>query len=665
MAIRILPRHLVNKIAAGEVIERPASVVKELVENSLDAGATAIDIAIEEGGRRLIRVSDNGCGMTGQDMELAFVPHATSKIATEDDLFHILTMGFRGEALASIAAVSHAHIVSRRKPEPGAAEELSAHEIRAGGEMVEPVRPASAPVGTTIAVRDLFFNTPARRKFLRTGETEFGHISEQLARVALPHRQVAFSLTHNGRMIHKLSATGSLAQRVLDLFGPDLADGLIELNSREKGLTRIFGLAGPPNAGRASARWQYFFVNGRYVRDRFLSHALKEAYRGLMDPSRCPAAFVFLEIDPAEVDVNVHPAKIEVRFRNGQLVHSQLHAVLRESLNRAGSSTAVVMPEAGSPAPPPGLPAEPEDDARRQSLKQALADFFKSMPPPQRRLDFPQRQQMRDNNLLDIQRPKTAGGLEEPTPSSAAGGVPAGDVPAGDLPTGGLADAGDKPAPSPAGGFADACGFAPQRQDSQAYSPPPLEELQAIQIHNSYIVTADANGVAIIDQHALHERILFEELTRRVSVGKLTSQRLLIPQPLSVNPTEQALLEERAELLDRLGIEVSQFGPQQVALQRFPSLLAGRRVAPGPFLRDLLDVLGELEAADGSEMLNRLLATMACKAAVKAGDPLSRQEMQELLARRGEFSQTCSCPHGRPTTLTLSLAELEKQFKRS
>ena len=633
--IHVLPKHLIDKIAAGEVIERPASVVKELVENALDAGASAIDVVVEDGGRRLIAVRDNGAGMGPEDLALAFAPHATSKIADEADLFSITSMGFRGEALASVRAVSQAHIVTRRRPDPAGAADASGYEVRTDGETVHPVRPVAAAEGTTVSARNLFFNTPARRKFLRTANTEFGHVVEQLARLALPHRQVAFTLTHNGRLTHRLPATESLRQRVADCLGPELADSLIEF-AGDEGTLSISGLAGLPSAARASGRWQYFFVNGRYVRDRFLAHALREAYRGIIDPNRSPVAVVLLEMDPALVDVNVHPAKVEVRFHNGQLVHSQLLGSIREALNKADlAPTAAIGASAAA--------EEPEEDARRQSLKQALADFFKSTPPPQRPLGF--------------SRQGAAGRPAPPFggPTSAAGRT----CLSGTMPTGRQGQAPGETAPPP--------GEAPRRDDrgrgeaaAGAALPP-----EAIQIHNSYIVAATEDGLAIIDQHALHERIIFEELNARIASGKLAAQRLLIPEIVEVGEPEKAVLAERADLLARLGVEVTEFGPKSVAVQTFPALLAERKVPVAHLLRDLLDLLAEHASADGSELLARALATMACKAAIKAGDPLNDAEIRALLGRRADVQRVSCCPHGRPTTLTLTLDELEKQFKRT
>ena len=661
MSIRVLPVHLVNKIAAGEVIERPASVVKELVENAIDAGATRIEVAIEDGGRKLIAVSDDGGGMTQEDLSLAFVPHATSKIAQEDDLFRIATMGFRGEALASIAAISHAHIRTRRRDDTSG----SGFEMEASGEETGTVKPCPAAPGTTVTIRDLFFNTPARRKFMRTVNTEMGAVTEQVTRLSLPHPQVAFRLTHNGRETIKLPAAATTLQRVSDLFGAELAATLMPMVG-PKG-SCVAGLTCKPAAGRSTTQMQYLFLNGRYIRDRSISHALKEAYRGLMDPNRQPVAMLFLTLDPAEVDVNVHPTKIEVRFRDSQAVHSAVLGALRDTLNRANLSPGMMLggegvpPSSGmggSPAPSdieqrrtaspndtlaehkataspemsltglqgiaptvldPGAEAS-QDDQRRQSLKQAMADFFRSAPPPHPKLGF--------SESAPPHRPSTES-LTTPAESLSTG---------------------DASSPKPAG-------CAPW--DDRAPSLP------AMQIHNAYIVAPCPEGLLIVDQHALHERLMYNDIKRRIERGALAGQRLLIPPVVNVTPAGAHVLAARADLLALLGIEVASFGPTSVAIQQFPSLLADRGISPQEFLGELVDKLLENESAETENLLEELLSVLACKAAVKAGDPLSPGEIESLLARRLEADKSSSCPHGRPTTLTISFRELEKQFKRT
>jgi len=635
--IRVLPVHIVNKIAAGEVIERPASIVKELLENSLDAGAGRIRVTVDDGGKKLIAVTDDGSGMSAEDLALAFSPHATSKIAGDEDLFSIGTMGFRGEALASIASVSHAHIRTRRR------EEDSGFEVEASGDTTGQVRPCAAAAGTTVTVRDLFFNTPARRRFMRTTNTEMGHITEQLARLALPHPQVAFTLTHNGREIQNLPPAQSTAERAIGLFGSELGDALLPLVRRGGKAVQINGLIAAPSAARGSGKWQYFFVNGRYVRDRSLSHALREAYRGLIDPSRWPVALIFVEIDPGDVDVNVHPTKIEVRFRNSQEVHGELLAALKETLNRADLTARAELPSPAEPSAPPVQDASPTD-ARRESLREALSDFFRSAPADQPRLTFSQGP---DSRAAAGHRPQCTG---HPTP-----GPPRQDA----LHKGTEETSRDAPAdqlrPSPA---------PPAVQDT----PTGESGLFVAQLHDSYILAAVPDGLEIIDQHALHERLIYNDLHRRLTSGGspgLTAQRLLIPERIKVTAAEAAALDDNEALLAKLGIELAPFGPDTLAVQQFPSLLAERGVLAGQFLREVIDRLRDDDAASPEALLESLLEMLACKAAVKAGQPLTQEEIHALLARRNEAQKSSSCPHGRPTTLKLTLKDLDKQFKRT
>jgi len=631
--IHVLPIHLVNKIAAGEVIERPASIVKELVENALDAGAGRVDVSIEDGGRKLVAVSDDGCGMGADDAALAFAPHATSKIAVEDDLFRIVTMGFRGEALASIASVSHAHIRTRRKDDPGG------FEIAASGETVGVAKPCAAAPGTAVTVRDLFFNMPARRKFLKTANTELGHVTEQLARLALPRPHVAFSLTHNGRNVQTLPSVESTLRRAADLFGPDLAAGLLPIAARRgKGLA-VSGLVGTPASARASGKWQYFFLNGRYIRDRLLSHALREAYRGLADPSRWPAAMVFIEIDPAEVDVNVHPTKTEVRFRDGQFVHGELLAALKETLNKSNLAVAAELGDssAGDDATAdPGKDSRDKDapdDDRRASMRQAIADFFKSAPAPQPRFTFAAHSDVR-RSPEPVERTAAFG---EPFTAESASRLLASDSP--------IRHAVDTSVP-------------------QALAAEPAQTFNAVQVHNAYIVVQCDDGLEIIDQHALHERLTYNDLRKRLSLGALAAQRLLLPTAIDASESEIQAAGANAKLLERLGIELVPFGPRKLAIQQFPTLLAQRGVEPEAFVREALDKLAEDTSADAERLLEELLQTMACKAAVKAGDRLGPEEIDALLVRRVESDKASACPHGRPTTLKMTLKELEKQFKR-
>ena len=578
--IQPLSLSLVNRIAAGEVIERPAAVVKELVENAIDAGATQIQVDAEDGGQALIRVVDDGGGIEAADLPLAFAPHATSKLADDEDLFRIATMGFRGEALASIGSVSHARILSRVHGSPAGYEILNR-----GGAISDP-QAAAANVGTTVEVRNLFYNTPARRKFIKAAGTEYGHISDMLLRLSLPFPRVGFRLTHNGRQTLDLPAT-SAEERLLVAWPDDFRGRFLILDARDAEI-RLRGIIGLPELARPTAKYQYLYLNGRHIRDKFVSHALREAFRGLTEPGRHPAAVLMLEVPAADVDVNVHPTKIEVRFRNGSRIHGVVHSSVRERL-------------LGSDLTPNAVPRAVDPQQPRQELRERLADFFRQPP---------------------TQMPMLQPPAETPTP----------------------------PVSTPAA--------------TQPVTPSPLLPNSAIQLHNSYLVAQSDDGMVIIDQHALHERILYEELLARVTRGPLESQRMLIPIVVPTSPRQVALLDQVRPTLDRLGMEVTPFGPDTVAVQAFPSFLS--KLDPGEFVRELLE-RGEAESLDlhGEELLHDVLDLMSCKAAVKAGDPLTPAEVDALLARRELVERSSNCPHGRPTTLRLSLRDLEKQFKRT
>ncbi len=649
MAIRRLPTLLINQIAAGEVIERPASVVKELVENSLDAGARRVDVAIEEGGARLIRVSDDGAGIPEAELPLAVAPHATSKLASAEQLAAIETLGFRGEALASIASVSRLRLTSRV---PGA-EAAAVIEV-AGDEVTGPA-PAAASPGSVVEVRDLFFNTPARRKFMRAAATEFGHISETFQRIAMVHERVAMTLTHNGRSVFELDPAGDRLARCVALLGEELREGLLEVDFEEADVSarlRVAGLAGVPSLARATGRRQYLYVNSRPVRDRQLTHAVKEAYRGLIPPDRHPLAVIFVDMPAAAVDVNVHPAKAEVRFREPGRVHRVVLAAIRQRLLGADLTPRASVPAAGqAPWSAPlaggagyggeqgrifeagrgggGGAAFPEGGGEGsggvsggssgawQGSADAFVDYFRRMDPTQKGFVYQQVRQA----------------LEQENPSLLGGA----DAPAG----------------------ADR---APETG---------LSRERILQVHESYVVTQDEQGLLIVDQHALHERVMFEQLHRRVlGEGRnLESQRLLMPVVLQAGPNRQAVLESLAPLLGRIGVELAPIGPQAVGVQGFPSFLFDRGVEPEPFLEELLDKVeaGEIdpsEASAGEAALHEVLDMMACKAAVKAGQHMTEAELAALLAQRHEVERSSNCPHGRPTAIRLTLQELEKQFGR-
>ncbi len=688
--IRQLDPALINKIAAGEVIERPASVVKELVENALDAGATRIDVALEEGGSTLIRVTDNGGGIPPDELPLAVASHATSKIATADDLFRVTTLGFRGEALASIASVSHFRIVSRTP------DRLEAYELRLTDESTNATpQLCSAPTGTTVEIRNLFYNVPARRKFLRHASTELANVTEQVARVALSHPDVAFTLSHNGRQLRNLPTTTDRRTRIADFYGPELAACLLPIHRDERGL-RIEALIAPPAQSRPSSKWQYVFLNGRFISDRRIAYAVREAFRGLVEHDRYPVVFLFLTAPADSFDVNVHPTKIEVRWRDAGLVQSQVLAVLRETLLSHD-----LTPRLGfNPRSFTGAPATGEraSDDRSFETRQALADYLKSVDPTQSRLNFaPPRfpsESLRPSirSVYRDEKTETPKHSTLPQRLSDSAGEPHAEI----------------GAETPVNRFDVVESEVSSLEPLASNLPPQVSSL--IQIHNTYIVAETGDGIMIIDQHALHERILYERFRDRILAGPLESQRMLVPATIEVSPTQAIAATEHADLLARLGIEVSAFGPTTLAVQSFPTLLPNLDVAA--FVSDLLETMGEegtkaprhegteeitdaessslksqvedptrrnsglktqnsgLKTQDSSlplpdeTLLHKCLDMMACKAAVKAGDPLTTDEMQALLSQRHVTARSSNCPHGRPTTLELSTRDLEKQFKR-
>ena len=610
--IQQLSPNLVNRIAAGEVIERPASVVKECVENALDAGASHVHVEIEDGGRQLIRIRDDGHGIPADELPLAFASHATSKLIDDADLFAIRTMGFRGEALASIGSVSFARVVSRTVQADSGFE-----LVNRGGEVGE-VRACPANVGTTIEVRDLFFNVPARRKFLRAAGTETGHVSDAITKIALARPDVTFALTSNGRPSLELRA-GDATARWLAAWPESYASLKLDIDLWQDDV-HLRGILGLPELAQPHVKYQYLYVNGRSVRDRQVMHALKEAYRGLCEPGRNPAAVLMLDLPADAVDVNVHPAKSEVRFRDGSRIHGLVLTSVRSAL--IGND---LVPKAQP------RPVDATVDASRDSMRDRLATFFKT----------------------DL-----GGASPAATNIGAIGGSPTqtGGVHGGaflpDLPKRVDPSAAPLPHAAPA-----ASGGVDVLVAASATS--------AIQLHNSYLVAESDDGLVIIDQHALHERIMFEDLLARLQRGPLESQHLLLPMTATVPPQQVDALESLTPIFARLGIECTAIGPDAIAVHAFPSFLS--KLDPLAFVKDVLE-RAEREpggAMDHESLLHDTLDMMACKAAVKAGDALTPDEIRALLERRHLVDRASNCPHGRPTTLKLSLRDLEKQFKRT
>jgi DNA mismatch repair protein MutL len=627
--IRRLPQSLINKIAAGEVVERPASVVKELMENAVDAGATRIDVAVEGGGVEMVRVVDNGCGIPADELPLAVASHATNKLAEADDLFRVATLGFRGEALASIAEVSRLTLRSRT------AESQSGAQIEVVGGQAGEVVPCGCPVGTAVEVRNLFFNTPVRRKFLRSVQTEFGHVGEAFTRIALAAPQVHLTLKHNDREVFELAACDGPLERIARFFGRELAEGLIWVESAE-GPVRLSGYVAHPAHSRSHNRMQYFFLNGRCIRDRVLQHALGEAYRGLLMTGRYPIALLTLEMPPELVDVNVHPTKLEVRFQDSGRLYSQLLSTLRGKF-LATDLTVHVRPAAE------GDPSGGHDAARATQLRQELVDWAKG-------------------------KVTAWGGQSEGGVAPAAGPAAAVESSFEDEGFG----EGRRPLeltqlhrlwPTPEAALAE-------RPDRSPAGPPTVvpasfagRSVPAMQVHNRYLVTETAEGVTIIDQHALHERILYEQLRARVTAGAVETQSLLVPEPVDLSPGEAAVALEHRELLGQLGMKLEPFGGDTVLVAAYPAMLAN--ISPVELLHELLGrLLSGGRVPDRRDLLDELLHAVACKAAIKAGDRLTPAEIAALLEQRHLVDDPHHCPHGRPAALVFTREELDRRFKR-
>ncbi len=641
MPIRRLPPLLVDQIAAGEVVERPSSVVKELVENAVDAGAGRIRVAIEAGGTRLIAVRDDGGGIPADELPLAVAPHATSKIATGADLEAIATMGFRGEALASIAAVARVAITSR-PPEAEAAATVES----AGGE-TSAVRPCPGPAGTLVEVRDLFHAVPARRKFLKGERAEATRVAEQLRLLALAHPTVGLRLEVDGRERFDLAPGQSAEERILSVLGRELEPHLVPVEHDEAGV-RVRGLAGTPELARATAKAIRLLLNGRPIADRTVVHAVREGYRGLIEPGRSPTVVLWLQVDPRRVDVNVHPQKTEVRFRDTSAVHAAVRHALARTMDAADVVPAVDLSRAGGGGSGSsgggggggGAPGFAAGDGRTATVGDGRAGHRAAWGAGNVAGPRPGPTVLRDLRAA-LEAPDAGDAGRAALMDRVAG---TGDEPAG---TGaGIAPAPGEPAPPPS--FA---GIRPV--------------IEVMQVHDSFLVAQDREGLLIVDQHALHERIVFEELRERLAEGSLESQRRLVPLVVEVPEGHVEHLEALGPLLTRLGIEAAPMGPGSIGVHAVPTLLVQRRVDVAAFLQDLLRRTDEDGVPpEGEAALSEVLDMMACKAAVKAGERLSDRDMAELLAARERIERGSNCPHGRPTTLRLTIHDLERQFGR-
>jgi len=594
-AIRPLPDQLINQIAAGEVVDRPAAALKEILENSLDAGARQIDVDLAGGGIKLIRVADDGDGIGREDLPLALARHATSKIATAGDLEAITTLGFRGEALASIAAVSRLTLTSRLRGKE------HAWRVEVDGGQISATLPAALSDGTTVTVHELYFNTPARRKFLRTDATEYGHCEEAFRRAALSHPDVGFTLQHNGSVKHRLLAQGRRA-RVDALLGEAFAAHAAPVDEPGPGLN-LAGWVVRPAYATATREAQYLFVNGRYVRDRILSHALREAFRDVLHHDRQPAYALWLSIDPRIVDVNVHPTKSEVRFRDS----GAMHQFVRRAVEKALAATAAEQPAV--------------------SAAERLGAAAARIPPLARTGESPS-----GDWRAGVQSAQAVMTLGTAEPAAFYARLFGQRTPPTDRPD--LPDGSEHP-----------LGFA------------------LAQLHGIYILAQNEAGLVLIDMHAAHERIVMEKLKASLDAGAVQRQSLLVPAVLSAEALDIATAEENRAALEKLGLEVSVSGPNELAVRAAPAPLAGGDIAG--LARDVLREIREYGASQVlSSRQNELLATMACHAAVRANRALTVAEMNALLREMEETERSGTCNHGRPTWYQLTMADLDRLFLR-
>ena len=611
--IQALTPLVASQIAAGEVVERPSSVVKELVENSIDAGSTRITLEIEQGGIELIRVTDDGSGIDPADLPLAIAPHATSKITSAEDLDRIATLGFRGEALASISSVSRLSIRTRTRTQSAATL------LECEADVAQPARPSSGPEGTSISVRNLFFNTPARRKFLKSVPTEQERCVDVMRAVALAHPAIGFKVVCDGRVSFELPPDQSPKERVLSMLGKELAPQMLEASADQfddaRGVT-LWGMVGLPAIARGTNKSQFIFINGRPVRDRTIQHAVLEAYRGLIEPGRFPTIVLMIDMSPSGVDVNVHPAKAEVRFRDSGLVHSVVYHAIKRTLQAADLTPSISftptnrpldrdmaqLPGSGLAPPPPMNPAQ-------------VASFFER------------------NNVINTQGARPGFDVDQVRQALATSA-------------------------------------AQQGSSEPTALPTIVPTTKILQIHKSYIVTQDDQGIVIIDQHALHERVMFEYLLERVLRGPLQSQHLLTTAVVPASARQLELLPELQELFARLGIEAEPIGPFSLGVRSFPAFLFERRVEPIEFLTAIFEKAENAQfisnlKSGGEEAMRDVLDMMSCKAAVKAGDRMTDVELAELLALRESVERSSNCPHGRPTSVRITIRDLEKLFHRA
>jgi DNA mismatch repair protein MutL len=640
--IRVLSDQVANQIAAGEVVDRPASVVKELLENALDAGATRIRIEIEAGGRRLIRIADDGCGMVRDDALLAFERHATSKIRSSDDLLSIATLGFRGEALPSIASISRLELVTRPP------ESATGTRIEIAGGKILAVEDSGGPPGTTIAVRDLFFNTPARRKFLRAETTELAHVTALVTHYALAHPEIHFELHSATHALLTAPPVREPSERIYQIFGRDTLDQLLPLAAERRfdhagipepppwrrdrdytppdpGFLRVSGFVSRPALQKLNRNSIYIFVNQRLIRDRLIIHAIVEAYRNIIPPTSFPVVLLFLEMPPHEVDVNVHPAKTEVRFRQQSLVHDFIRESIRITLMKTRPAASFLSALTDSPRASSSLVLETDS--------QPVAEIPDSDAPPQPTDTAPFNLAPLEPRPEEIHLPFAATVASAAPPAASTNGHACAEP---TLPEGG------EPAPT-------------------LHSLASLKPLG--QLRESFILATNDEGLWIIDQHVAHERVLFEKILRERQTERVERQRLLMPMLIDLLPQQMVVFSTLAAELERNGCEAEPFGPHTIAIKAAPSGLNGAELE-----RMILEVLEQPGAAAQSDNLEtartRIAASIACHAAIKINMPLDPARMEWLLAALAQTEHPTSCPHGRPIALRYSWKDIQRAFQR-
>ncbi len=651
--IKVLPDNLANQIAAGEVVERPASVIKELVENAIDAGARRIMIEVELGGRRLMRIADDGIGMTRDDAILSFERHATSKISTLDDLSAIGTLGFRGEALASIASVAKVELTTKTE------DSLEATRVLIEGGKFIDVKDAARDTGTTISVRDLFFNTPARRKFMRSEATENYHLTSIVTHYALAQPEIAFTLTNNGREVLRVTPARDLRERAFQVFGASLLESLLPVTGGREYVAKVSGFVSAPRERRTSRDSQYFFVNKRFVRDKTIAGGLLEGFRSVLPHGVYPVAFLFLEIPLEEIDVNVHPAKTEVRFRRGEAVKDVIAESVREALAQAG-----VTGDAPTDLPAITSPSEwvRADDERRPEIVQADIDFHLNT--------FPALDSESTSDAADFQ----VEFFEDPSRSNGA------IISAADAETSDLVDSagmgefektaqervsqGTEPAPS---GYAV---LPPVNSGAHLAKSVEVELVSASkirplgQLHDSFIIAVDDEGLLLIDQHVAHERILFDKFRRSEKDRAIESQNLLLPETLDLSPAQSQAFQLIEEDLESLGFGTMRLSGRTVAIKSVPTDLPASEARN--LFAEILDTIdAEKRGAPKTTLRDDIAASLACKAAVKINMKLTPEKMHWLIDRLLLTTSPTTCPHGRPVILRLSMKDIERGFQRT